>query len=140
MLEGRCHCGAVTVALESALPPGQLPVRVCGCGFCARHRPIYTTDPAGQLTVYAADEEALLRYRFGLRLADFLMCRVCGVFVAALDPQPPARAVLNLVVLDHAAEFTGPTTRFTDYDREDITTRRARRARTWTPAALRWLA
>lgn len=136
MLDGSCHCGAITLQLDTARPPADLPVRVCGCTFCARHRPAYTTDPAGHVTIRAARHDDLARYRFGLRLADFLICRTCGVFVAAFEPGAPGRAVVNLAVLDRARELVGEPTQFTAYDTEDAAARTARRARTWTPATL----
>jgi hypothetical protein len=102
-----------------------------------KHRPRYTSDPAGRITIEIDNEADLSRYRFGLALADFLICRRCGVFVAAYEPGPPARAVLNIEVLDDAALFGEPTTHFADYDREDIDTRTSRRARAWSPATLR---
>jgi hypothetical protein len=142
MLSGSCHCGAVTISLDTARPPSELPVRVCGCTFCLRHRPRYTTDPDGHVTIQVRREPGLIRYRFGLRLADFLICQTCGVFVAALEPAEPGqsgqpgRAVVNLVVLDRAAELTGEATQFTAYDSEDVAARSARRARGWTPATL----
>jgi hypothetical protein len=134
MLAGSCHCGAITLAFETAQPPGALPVRVCGCTFCLRHRPIYTTDPAGHVAIRAP--EGVVRYRFGLGLADFLICGTCGVFVAAYEPGTPGRAVINSAVLDRAAELTGAPTRFTAYDSEDAAARTARRAKGWTPATL----
>lgn len=135
-LEGTCHCGALAVRLMTARALAELPVRVCGCGFCRRHRPRYTSDPGGRLEIRLAAEDSASRYRFGLGLADFLVCRTCGVFVAAVEPGPPCRAVLNLDVLDRADELTAPPTRFEDYDREDVAARSARRARAWTPAVV----
>ncbi|MBA3541759.1 MAG: aldehyde-activating protein [Deltaproteobacteria bacterium] len=137
MLDGACHCGALMIQLHTAREPSALPVRTCGCGFCRKHRPRYTSDPAGHVTITAREEASLSRYRFGLRLADFLICRSCGVFVAAFEPGEPGRAVLNLEVLARAAELTGIPTQFTEYDAEDVGTRTARRARAWTPATLR---
>ena len=136
MLDGSCHCGAITIGLATAHEPSALPIRLCGCTFCARHRPCYTTDPAGHVTIRAAHDDDVVRYRFGLRLADFLICRTCGVFVAAFEPGDPGRAVVNLAVLARAADFTGEPTRFTAYDSEDAAMRTARRARGWTPATL----
>lgn len=146
MLAGSCHCGALSIELATDRPPSDLPVRVCGCSFCLRHRPRYTSDPSGHLTIRAASESGLSRYRFGLRLADFLICRTCGVFVAAYESgaaafasragEARARAVLNLEVLDRARELVGEATAFTAYDSEDAPTRSARRARAWTPATL----
>ncbi|MFO0612703.1 MAG: hypothetical protein U0414_08960 [Polyangiaceae bacterium] len=135
-LTGRCHCGALTLELAAAKSPSELPVRICGCSFCARHRPRYTSDPGGHVTIFAASDAELGRYRFGLRLADFLICRTCGVFVAAYEPGDVARAVVNLDVLERARELTAEPTAFTAYDAEDEPARRARRARAWTPATL----
>jgi len=137
MLEGSCHCGALTLELATAHAPSELPVRICGCSFCAKHRPRYTSDPAGHVTIRIADPASVSRYRFGLRLADFLICKTCGVFVAAVEPGDPGRAVINLDVLARASEFTAGPTQFTAYDNEDAATRTARRARNWTPATLR---
>lgn len=135
MLDGSCHCGALKLRIETACAPGELPVRVCGCAFCAKHRPRYTSDPAGQVTIRLARADSAIRYRFGLRLADFLVCATCGVFVAAYDPEG-GRAVVNLETLDRAAELVGAPGRFTAYDTEDVARRIARRAKSWTPATL----
>lgn len=136
MLDGACHCGALTIQLDTARAPSELPVRICGCSFCRKHRPRYTSDPAGRVAIRAARAAELSRYRFGLRLADFLICRTCGVFVAAYEPGTPGRAVINLDVLSRALELTGAPTQFTAYDSEDVASRTARRARSWTPATL----
>ena len=133
MLHGACHCGALTIELDTARTPGELPVRVCGCSFCRKHRPRYTSDPAGHVTIRVANEADVSRYRFGLRLADFLICRTCGVFVAAHEP---GRAVINLEVLARAAELVGAPVAFEAYDAEDVATRTARRAKSWTPATI----
>jgi hypothetical protein len=132
MLRGSCHCGALTLELATMREPHQLPVRLCGCTFCLKHRPRYTSDPEGLVVVRFADESKVTRYRFGLRLADFLLCAACGVFVAAVEPE--GRAVINLDVLERASEFTAEATRFTAYDSEDAAARKARRAKNWTPA------
>ncbi|MGZ6093820.1 MAG: GFA family protein [Polyangiales bacterium] len=136
MLEGSCHCGAIAIELETERALSELPVRICGCSFCARHRPRYTSDPSGHLTVRVAREESLGRYRFGLQLADFLICRDCGVFVVAWEPGDPGRAVVNSNALARAAELVAEPTLFTAYDSEDVATRSARRGRAWTPARL----
>jgi len=135
VLSGSCHCGNVRVDLETAKEPEDLPVRTCGCTFCARHRPRYTSDPQGMLRISVADDRALGRYRFGLRLADFLFCLRCGVYVAAYEPGSPGRAVVNLHVLADAARFTSAPAAM-DFAAEDETARLARRAKSWTPATL----
>ena len=135
MLDGSCHCGNLTLALETARAPGDLPVRICGCTFCQRHRGRYTSDPAGHVTIRIGSDEQTSRYRFGLRLADFLICRTCGVFVAAYEPGAPGRAVININVLARADEVVGAPGSFA-YDAEDAAARTARRAKNWTPATV----
>jgi hypothetical protein len=135
MLDGSCHCGAIRLELETTHAPADLPVRLCGCSFCLRHRPRYTSDPTGLLEIRAS-ESSVSRYRFGLELADFLICRTCGVFVAAYEPGEPGRAVINLDVLAKRADFVAAPTMFLAYDTEGAATRTARRARNWTPARL----
>jgi hypothetical protein len=135
MLDGGCHCGALTIRLESTRPPADLPVRVCGCTFCRKHRPRYTSDPAGKVRIEIASEEAVSRHRFGLRLADFLVCRTCGVFVAAYEPERRL-AVVNVEALTRADELVAEPTRFQAYDTETDAERLARRAKAWTPATV----
>ena len=89
------------------------------------------------MTIERASEDAASCYRFGLRLADFLICRTCGSFVAAYEPGTPGRAVININMLANAADFTAAPTQLTTYDTEDVATRTARRAKNWTPATLR---
>ena len=135
-LDGSCHCGAITLAFAATRSPGDLPVRTCGCTFCRKHRPRYTSDPAGHVAFRIGEDGVASRYRFGLRLADFLICRRCGVFVGALEPGQPGRAVINVEALARADELTAVPTTFTAYDSEDVATRAGRRARAWTPADL----
>jgi hypothetical protein len=55
--------------------------------------------------------------------------------MAAFEPGPPGRAVININALEDAAKFTAEPVPM-DFDREDETARRERRARTWTPTRL----
>ena len=52
--------------------------------FCRAHGARTTSDPNGAMRIRIRDSEKLQRYRFGLKTADFLICRACGVFVGAL--------------------------------------------------------
>ena len=64
--------------------PDQWPVRACQCRFCRSHGAHTTSDPGGSIAFQIADPGKLNRYRFGSRSADFLICRECGVYVAAV--------------------------------------------------------
>jgi len=50
-----------------------------------------------------------VRYRFGLGITDFLLCRKCGVYVAAvMTTAEGALGVLNVNVLDDRTPFARP--------------------------------
>ena len=134
--EGRCHCGNLEVTFDTSRPAVEIPLRECACSFCRRHGSTAVTDPAGSLEVRARVAAEVSAYRFGLRTADFLVCRTCGVFVAALcDVDGATYATLNCNVLEARDQFTQPPAR-ADYEGETAQERMARRRRLWTPAAV----
>jgi hypothetical protein len=122
ILRGACHCGQVEVAFETATPVADLPLRACGCSFCRRHGTKAVADPNGRLTI-SAPPNGLNRYRFGLRTADYLICRTCGAYIAA---------VISTAIPGLADRHAEPV----DYDRESAEDRRARRLTTWTPSRI----
>lgn len=131
---GSCHCEQVSVHLITDRALADLPVRQCGCSFCLRHNPRYTSDPGGRVVIEC--QRPLLRYRFGHGSADFAMCDRCGVFAAALwHHEDQLYAVINLLVLDERAGFSGDA-RLMDFDNESRAQRTARRSVSWTPAEL----
>lgn len=133
---GRCHCGNIEVVLETALTPEQLPLRACGCSFCRRHRARTTADPKGRARITVHDPAPLAGYRFAHATADFLVCRVCGVYVAAvLSDGGSAWAILNVNAFDDQAAFWREAMAVV-YDGESPEARRARRRRQWTPAEI----
>ena len=79
------------------------------------------------------DPSKLLRYRFGLRMTDFLICRECGTYVAALHTADASSwATLNVNTFDVQDGFPAhPAVVF--YEGESGPERAARRAQRWTP-------
>lgn len=76
------------------------------------------------------------RYRFGLKTADFLICRGCGVYIAAVIRIDGADfATLNVNVLDERDAFD-PAPQIFHYDDESDAERIARRRQRWTPTTL----
>ncbi len=134
--DGRCHCGAITLAFTTHRPLAELPLRECQCTFCRKHGARTTADPDGFAEVRVHDAAALARYRFGLGTADYLVCARCGVYVAAvMEEGMRAWAVLNTNVFEDRAAFAGRATPMV-YDHEDEAGRRARRRKLWTPARI----
>lgn len=133
---GQCHCGNIELAFETNLKPEQSPVRVCACLFCRRHGTRTTSDPNGKAKITVHDSNLLIRYRFGLKTADFLICGKCGVYVGAvMTAGDKAYAVVNLNTFDSLENFRRePATMF--HDGESEAGRRARREKNWTPAEI----
>jgi hypothetical protein len=132
-LEGQCHCGTVKVSLEGDVAAADLPLRACQCGFCRRHGALSTSHPDARIT-FAAGEGDLVRYRFGQRLSDFMLCASCGCYVGALaktDIGPIA--ILNVRGVDLPG-FEGREAQPMTYDGETPEARTARRKARWSPA------
>ena len=130
---GSCHCGNLRFELESALAPESLPLRACQCTFCRRHGALSTSDPQGEIRFAVADPAQLQRYRFGLAITDFLICRRCGVYLMAMmDIDGAPYAVLNANALECRAAMTGAVLPM-EYGGEDQAARLARRKQRWTP-------
>lgn len=129
---GHCHCGAVQVDLELSVAPEELRLRACRCGFC-RPRGVRTiADPQGKAFVRTSHPEALRRYRFGLRLADYLLCTTCGTYVAAMQPDEPPIGVVNVGGLG-VPEFEDREAEPVNYASETPDARLARRRSYWMP-------
>jgi len=135
-LTGACHCGALHLTFETQTRPEALPLRACQCSFCRKHGVRSTSDPAGKVTFTIVDPEALQRYRFGTRTAETLICRNCGIYLAAVTEIDGALyAVINVNALDDRTAFErAPES--TNYDNESAEQRIARRRMKWTPATL----
>jgi hypothetical protein len=116
--------------------PGEIALRACACSFCRAHGARTVADPAGLFEVWADDWSLVEPYRFGSRTADYLVCRRCGVYVAALcDTAAGLRAVVNVNSLADRAAFTRMPAA-PDYDGEATEARLARRAGNWMPASV----
>ena len=132
---GACHCGAITVAFRTGLAAGALTIRACQCSFCRRHGVKAVADPAGSLRI-EAKADGLMHYRFGLQTADFLICRDCGCYVAAMiDTAGQRRATLNVSATAIAGLSERPAEPVS-YDGESVDERKARRLRSWTPVEI----
>jgi hypothetical protein len=129
---GGCHCHSVEIRFESDKTTSELPLRTDTCSFCNKHHAVYTSDPQGEVHLAVRDATLLERYRFGTKTADFLLCKSCGVFIAAYMPEPPL-AVVNVNALDARAAFLQNELSVVNLDAESLEDRLARRRARWTP-------
>jgi len=132
---GSCHCGAVQVDLRLSTAPAGLRFRACQCEFCGRRGARTISDPGGLATVRAEQPGSLVRYRFGLKTADYLLCASCGSYVAGLQPDDPPIGVVNVGGLG-VPEFDGRAPEPVTYAGETVEARLARRRGYWMPIAI----
>lgn len=133
--EGGCHCGKIRVVLESEIDPRQIKVRACQCSFCRKHGARAVSDPDGMLTIQIADEAHVMRYEFAHRTAEFLICRDCGVYVAAVTHGPgERRAIVQLNALTDD-QFFGVAVAV-EYGEETQAERIGRRHKVWMPVSI----
>lgn len=129
---GACHCGAVSAEYETHTP---VRLRQDGCGFCRARGVKSASDPDGRLTL--TSQGMLIRYRFGHKSADFLICPICGTYVATCMPGPKGLVgVVNVVGLDIPELRDEPAT-LSSLEGETSQERMQRRLSRWTPMTLK---
>ena len=130
---GSCHCGAIGFSYRTQQPPPSWNVRACQCSFCRAHAGLTTSDPSGSIEFREHRADALQRYRFGLRVTDFLLCRICGVYIGAeIETRAGRFGVINIHALRPAPEGLGPAVAM-EYGSESTAERVVRREKRWTP-------
>ena len=133
--DGRCHCRAIGFVYRTALGPEDWPVRACQCTFCRLHAALTTSDPAGSLVFVEDESEALNRYAFGLKTADFLICRNCGAYIGATTRSGASWfGIINVRALHSLADRLRSPEQM-NYDSQGASERQARRELRWTPVA-----
>jgi hypothetical protein len=128
---GSCHCGAVSAEYQTAAP---VRLRHDGCGFCSSRGVKSASDPNGRLAVVS--QRKLIRYRFGHKTADFLICPDCGTYVATqmVGPHGPV-GVINVAGLAIPELKNEPAT-LASLEGESVEERVQRRLSRWTPMTL----
>lgn len=106
---GSCHCG--TLRVLAALPQelARYAPRACDCRYCTQHAAAYLSDPEGTLRIEVADSTAVNRYRQGSGIADFWICKRCGVLgLVSYEENDTIYATINYRILDISAESATP--------------------------------
>lgn len=142
LIEGGCHCKALTYALDWPLESdgdiANVPARRCSCSYCTRIDGAWTSHPQAKLTISEDDNSKATRYRFATGTADFLFCSNCGITpVVVCEIEGQEFAVVNVntfadgfegYALDHAS---------TDFEGESVGDRLERRKARWI-GEVRW--
>ena len=130
---GHCHCGNLEVSLRTETPATALGLQACQCSFCVRHGARTLSDPNGTATIRVRDSSQFQRYRFGLSTADYLLCRTCGVFVAAVgDTDGRTYATVNAACFPEPPTGLAPAEPVT-FESENVAERIRRHKVSWTP-------
>lgn len=134
--DGACHCGAIGFRYFTTQSLDQWSIRACQCSFCRAHAALSTSDPAGSIEFRGLGSDALQRYRFGQRTADFLLCRNCGVYVGALMETPDGMyGIVNVNALRPIPALPALAAPM-DYGAESASQRTRRREQRWSPVAI----
>jgi hypothetical protein len=131
--EGGCHCGNLFFIFAASAILEQLGLRACMCSFCRAHGARTASDPNGTMQIDVRSPDKLMRYRFGLRTADFLLCAHCGVYIGALLPNGDGGwFTVNVNAFREPPPLEFPIQPIV-YDREGVGSRVDRRKSKWTP-------
>jgi hypothetical protein len=134
LIDGRCHCGNISFRLTWEPEPLEIQARACTCSFCVKHGGVWTSCPTGALEVRIDDPDAVTRYSFGTRTAEFHVCGRCGivpVVTSEIDGRVYAVVSVNAFEnVDPARIRRAPIS----FDGEGEESRLARRARNWIPS------
>lgn len=83
-VNGGCYCGNVQLEIDLTREPGSYHPRACDCDFCGKHGAAYLSDAQGSLTIRVRDASNTGYYRQGSSLAEFILCKTCGVLVGVV--------------------------------------------------------
>lgn len=99
MINGSCHCGAVTFSLDA--DPEWLTE--CNCSICRRIGALWAYATAAEIRISRPDG-GTIAYTWGDKTLAFHTCRVCGCTThwENLDRRPGARMAVNARMADPA--------------------------------------
>ncbi|NKB48351.1 MAG: hypothetical protein GKS02_03190 [Alphaproteobacteria bacterium] len=135
--DGACHCGNISLVFETDIEPQATTILTCQCSYCRKHGARATSDPNGQFSITVKQSDKLNRYSFGLKTADYLICRHCGTYVAAVTNADPPKAIVIVNSLTDRDKFSSAPAAV-EYSDESREARVERRAKNWTPVSLQY--
>ena len=101
LLQGSCHCGAVTFEVRTPIAPAGR----CNCSLCRRKGALMTPPfPVGELKVLSGQDDLTL-YQFNTRTAKHYFCKHCGIYPFHQTRRDPQLWRVNIGCLDGADPF-----------------------------------
>jgi hypothetical protein len=95
--------------MEFTIDPASYQPRACDCSFCRKHGAAYVTDANGKVTISVKEKSELRKHRNGSELADFLICKRCGVLIGGVFEDGGRRcATININAIDGNEDFGQP--------------------------------
>src|SRR5690348_3399026 len=131
LIDGKCHCGNISFALEWQGETLDISARACGCTFCIKHGGVWTSMPGATLKAKLRDRQASSKYVFGTKTALFHVCSRCGA-VPFVSSEIGGR--LYAVVNVNTFEGVDPSLvqkEGSNFEGEDVESRLWRRTRNW---------
>jgi hypothetical protein len=131
IIDGRCHCGNMTFALDWPGAPSDVVARACGCTFCVKHGGVWTSNPDAKLSITFHHTDTVSKYSFGTKTATFYVCTRCGA-VPIVTSEIDARlyAVVNVNTFENF-DLVHLRRQAADFEGEDHRSRLLRRQRNW---------
>lgn len=131
LINGRCHCGNISFALDWTPEPSEIPARQCTCSFCVKHGGVWTSCPTGSLELRVREPAHVSRYEFGTKTALFHVCVRCGVVpVVTSEIGGRVYAVVSVNAFE-GVDASLLRRGSASFDGEGQDDRLARRARNW---------
>ena len=82
-----CKCNNINYFFTTSVSPDLWSVRKCNCSFCSKRiHHIHCSDPKGSVTFLFSDSQNVNLYRHGTKTADFVICKTCNSYMAAVMP------------------------------------------------------
>lgn len=135
-IESACHCGNLSARMTTDKEPPDMWLRSCQCDFCRSHNMRSLSDSEGRLEIRVKDESQLNRYRFGLNMVDFLICKTCGNYIGAVQRiDDRLYGIMNANLTENRGAPFGEADH-AHFENETGEARIARRREVWTEATV----
>lgn len=131
LIDGKCHCGNISFALDWPGAPSDIVARACSCTFCVKHGGVWTSNPKANLSITFRQTDKVSNYSFGTKTAQFHVCTRCGaVPIVTCEIADRLYAVVNVNTFENF-DWTRLRRQAANFDGEEQQSRLVRRQKNW---------